>query len=150
MNTRPTAAIITPATAAALAVATIPAFATTAPTPAAAPARPVALSCTGYFNTTVAGLAPGQSRTAPSDHFGTSQPGTIDACLDGPRTADFDLVLQRRDPARAWVTVATAPAGGAGKVLSYTGLAGTYRLLVTAISGSGGYTVGLNRPGFSH
>lgn len=137
------------ATAIAASALALPASATTAPHSIPADAAPVGLSCTGYFNTSIADLAAGQSKAAPSAQFWFDEAGTIDACLDGPHDADFDLVLQQHDPARAWITVATAPAGGADKILSYTGPATTYRLLITANSGSGTYTVGLNRPGFS-
>jgi streptogrisin C len=70
--------------------------------------------------------------------------GEQSACLDAPAGADFDLFLQRLT-GRGFATVAKSTGTG-DKELTFNGTAGTYRYVVSATSGTGDYTLGINVP----
>ena len=71
--------------------------------------------------------------------FTRTTASTIEACLDGPDGADFDLSLQKRSTF-GWSTVARAATKASDETLSYSATAGTYRLILRASTGSGAYT----------
>jgi uncharacterized protein YigE (DUF2233 family) len=70
--------------------------------------------------------------------------GTIRLTLTGPATANFDLYLQRWNGS-SWVNVAQSTSGTAKESLSYAANSGYYRVLVKAVSGSGSYTLKLEK-----
>jgi streptogrisin C len=74
-------------------------------------------------------------------HVLSETPRTLDV-LDG---ADFDVALQRFNGMR-WVTVARTRGDSGDETVTFTGRFGIYRYLVTAVSGSGDYTLGYKRP----
>lgn len=104
-------------------------------------------TCSGYdhpFSGTLAGTGSYKyySKSAGSD-YGS---GTYTAKVDGPSGADFDLWLQKK-VSGTWTTVAKSRTSGtADESLTYSGTAGTYRMLVKSISGSGDYTACLGVP----
>ena len=111
------------------------------------PASAAETDCSTPDMTSTWTLASGDSHAEPNGtYFWSWDPGTFTACLDGPDDAEFDFVMQRYT-GQDWQTVATATGSGADKSLSYTGEATVYRLVVTAVSGSGSYSVRLDRPG---
>jgi streptogrisin C len=59
---------------------------------------------------------------------------------------DFDLYLQRQNTSGTWSTVAQGITSAPDESVSYNGTAGTYRWRVHAYSGTGDYTMGMNRP----
>ncbi|MEW2165601.1 hypothetical protein AB0912_21785 [Streptomyces sp. NPDC007084] len=122
-------------------VTTSPAIAASA---TASPTAAAQTGCADYTFTASGQLAEGRTAT-PWSYVISSQPGTINVCLDGPNAADFDLVLKRFAPG-GLVTVATSSGQGADKTLSYNGVPSAYRVEVVAISGSGPYSIGVNIP----
>ncbi|WP_143132424.1 hypothetical protein [Amycolatopsis rubida] len=112
--------------------------------PAIAAAAPAATDCTDYAFTT-SGRAVGGRTSIPWNYFVVAKAGTIAACLDEPDGADFDLVL-RHFGTDGLKTVATSSGEEGVKTLFYEGVPGAYRVEVSAISGSGAYTVGVTFP----
>lgn len=88
------------------------------------------------------------SRTSsyqPSSSGFSAGSGTINVCLTGPSSADFDLYLQRRSGS-GWVDVAAGETASSTEQISYSASAGTYRIEVYAYRGSGSYTVKYDTP----
>ena len=80
-------------------------------------------------------------------YYRSSTSGTHRAILQGPSGANFDLVLYKwNSGARRWDAVARASSPDATEDASYQGEAGYYTWLVRARSGSGSYTVIIDRP----
>jgi Zn-dependent metalloprotease len=92
-------------------------------------------TCNGALNYS-GSLSSGQSKNLAS--FTDSDAGTLKICLDGPTGADFDVYLQKLSGS-SWVTVAQGISSSADESFSYNNSAGTYRLRVTAYSGSGSF-----------
>ena len=92
-------------------------------------------TCTGPLSRTGT-LTTGQQAALPSF---TRTTGAIEVCLDGPTGADFDVYLQK-STWLGWSTVARGTSVNPDEKFTYTGTAGTYRLVVLAYSGSGAYT----------
>jgi hypothetical protein len=65
--------------------------------------------------------------------------------LSGPASADFDLYLQRRSGS-SWRVVAQGISSSSTESFDYNGSAGTYRWRVHAYSGSGAYSLCVQRP----
>lgn len=71
--------------------------------------------------------------------------GTMNAVLTGPASgADFDLYLQRLSGS-TWSTVASSLGVTASETINYAATAGTYRWRVYSYSGTGSYTLVVNR-----
>ncbi len=92
--------------------------------------------CTGTL-TYNGSLTAGQSTNLAS--FSDSTAGTLKVCLDGPTGADFDVYLQKLSGSSTWTTVAQGITSSPDESFSYNNSAGTYRLRVTAYSGSGSF-----------
>jgi streptogrisin C len=102
--------------------------------------------CDDFRETHNGSLSSGQNAYQPNgSYYQSTTSGTHAACLDAPDSVDFDLYLQRWNGS-SWATVATSDSPNADESISYNGSAGYYRYRVHAYSGSGSYTLGLNRP----
>lgn len=101
--------------------------------------------CDGYARRLTGTLAEGTSQAQPNGWYFYSRSGFHAACLDVPDGADFDVALQRFNGMR-WVTVARTRGDSGDETVTFTGRFGIYRYLVTAVSGSGDYTLGYKRP----
>lgn len=102
---------------------------------------PTPTGCAGMTNSRSGSLSSGSYVNLPS--FTDSTAGTLTVCLDGPTGTDFDVVLQKQSGS-SWSTVARGETPSSDERFTYTNTAGTYRLVVTAYSGSGSYTAGVN------
>jgi len=123
---------------------------TTVPPTTAAPTTtttvpPTPEPCEGYARRVTGTLAEGDSQVQPGGWFYLARSGFHAACLDGPADANFDVKLQRWAGMR-WVDVAAATGSGADETVTFNGRFGIYRYRVTAVSGSGAYTLGFKRP----
>ena len=108
--------------------------------------EPPPTGCQSYEETYSGSLTSNQSAYQPNGtYYQSTVSGNHAACLDGPSGTDFDLYLQRWNGS-AWAEVASATTPNPDETLSYNGAAGYYRYRVHAYSGSGSYTLGLNRP----
>jgi hypothetical protein len=101
--------------------------------------------CDGYARRLSGTLAEGASQVQPRGWYFYARSGFHGACLDVPDGADFDVALQRFNGMR-WVTVARTEGDSGDETVTFTGRFGIYRYLVTAVSGSGDYTLGYKRP----
>ncbi|MGW1034083.1 hypothetical protein ACWD4Z_18045 [Streptomyces antibioticus] len=123
-------------------------LATTSPAVAAqttaVPTASAAIDCADHAFAASGRVVEGRT-SIPWSYFIVARAGTIDACLDGPDGADFDLVL-RHFGTGGLQTVATSSGEEDVKTLSYEGVPGAYRVDVVATSGSGVYTVGVTFP----
>ncbi|SEG85955.1 streptogrisin C [Nonomuraea solani] len=106
---------------------------------------PPPAGCQGYEETYSGSLTSNQSQYQPNGTYYQAVTGAHAACLDGPGGADFDVYLQRWNGS-AWSVVAGGDSPNADEIITYNGPAGYYRYRVHAYSGSGTYTLGLNRP----
>ncbi|MDQ3407814.1 MAG: S8 family peptidase [Chloroflexota bacterium] len=79
------------------------------------------------------------------NYFYTSRSGTHRGCLTGPTSADFDLYLQKWNGS-SWVNVAQGIGSTSTEDVSYNGTAGYYVWRVVSYSGSGSYTLKIQRP----
>ncbi len=95
--------------------------------------------------TTTGSLTNRTSQWKPSTSGFTTSGGTINACLTGPSTADFDLFLQKRSGS-SWVDVASSETASSTEQLAYSAASGTYRIEVYSYSGSGSYTLKYDTP----
>lgn len=102
---------------------------------------PTPTGCTGMTRVRTGSLSSGYYVTLPS--FTDNTAGTMTVCLDGPTGTDFDVVLQKWSGS-VWNTVARGETPAADEQFTYPNTAGTYRLVVTAYSGSGSYTAGVS------
>ncbi|WP_430456788.1 M6 family metalloprotease domain-containing protein [Rheinheimera sp.] len=89
-------------------------------------------------------LASGAQAIVPNNSYFQYGGGTIRLTLTGPATANFDLYLQRWNGS-SWVNVAQSTSGTAKESLSYAANSAYYRVLVKAVSGSGSYTLKLEK-----
>lgn len=89
-------------------------------------------------------LASGAQAVVPNNSYFQYGGGTIRLTLTGPATANFDLYLQRWNGS-AWVNVAQSTSTTAKESLSYAANSGYYRAVVKAVSGSGSYTLKLEK-----
>ncbi len=114
------------------------------PTPTGSPTPSPTGSCTGTSSS--GSLSAGGSEYQPSSgYYQSTVSGTHAACLNGPAGADFDLYLQKWT-GWGWQTVARAETPSDDEQLSYNGTAGSYRYVVRAYSGSGGYSLTFSKP----
>ena len=89
-------------------------------------------------------LASGAQAIVPNNSYFQYGGGTIRLTLTGPATANFDLYLQRWNGS-SWVNVAQSTSGTAKESLSYAANSAYYRVLIKAVSGSGSYTLKLEK-----
>ncbi|WP_327086262.1 S1 family peptidase [Nonomuraea sp. NBC_01738] len=102
--------------------------------------------CSGYRETYTGSLTSGQNAIQPNGtYYQSTVSGNHAACLDGPSGVDFDLYLEKWNGS-SWAIVARGDSPNPDETVSYSGTAGYYRYRVNAYSGSGAYTLGLNRP----
>jgi hypothetical protein len=66
--------------------------------------------------------------------------GTLKGNLTGPNNVDFDLFLEKKN-GTSWSRVATSEGVTATEAISYAAASGTYRWRILAYSGSGSYTL---------
>jgi hypothetical protein len=118
---------------------------TVGPTTTTTAPPPPPPACTGYPLTYTGTFAGPGRQVQPGGMFYFARSGVHAACLDGPPEADLDLRLQRFSGWQ-WVTVAEAVGPNADAELTYTGTIGLYRYVVEAVTGSGGYSLGIRRP----
>ncbi|MGS2614618.1 S1 family peptidase [Micromonospora sp. LZ34] len=118
---------------------TAPAEPPAASTPPPPPPADGGADCTGQVTRT-GSLAVGRTQTQPDGRWFRAPAGPQRACLDAPDGAGFALTLQRWTGA-GWRTVARADADGEAGRLTVDGPAGAYRYRVTALRGSGDYTL---------
>jgi subtilisin family serine protease len=91
-------------------------------------------------------LSSGASAYQPNgSYYYSASSGTHRGCLTGPSGADFDLYLQRWNGSR-WVVVASGTTTSPNEDVSYSGTPAYYRWRVHAYSGSGSYTLQIQRP----
>ncbi|MEV0615762.1 S1 family peptidase [Nonomuraea sp. NPDC050404] len=107
---------------------------------------PPPTGCQGYEETYTGSLTSNQSQYQPNgSYYQATVSGNHAVCLDGPSGVDFDVYLQRWNGS-SWSVVASGDSPNPDETISYNGSAGYYRYRVHAYSGSGSYTLGLNRP----
>jgi streptogrisin C len=106
---------------------------------------PTPTPCEGYARLVTGTLAEGASQVQPGGWYYFARSGFHAACLDAPDGVNFDVTLQRFAGMR-WVDVASASGSGGDETVTFNGRYGIYRYLVTAVSGSGAYTLGFKRP----
>jgi hypothetical protein len=70
--------------------------------------------------------------------------GTIKANLVGPSNADFELKLEKWNGS-AWVQVASSTTPTSTEAITYSAVAAYYRITVYSYSGSGNYTLTVNK-----
>ena len=103
--------------------------------------------CDGYAHPTTRTIYQGQTDT-PWSYVWNPNPGTYTVCLDGPKGTDLNLTMQRWDAAIGqWMNVATSESPGPDEKLTYTDTIGSsalYGIHVTAVRGSGDYTLAFN------
>jgi Zn-dependent metalloprotease len=95
--------------------------------------------------TTSGSLSNRTSQWKPSTSGFSTSGGTINACLTGPSSADFDLYLQKRS-GTSWVDVAASESASSTEQIAYSAGSGTYRIEVYSYSGSGSYTLKYDTP----
>ena len=95
--------------------------------------------------TTTGSLSNRGSQWKPSTSGFTTSGGTINACLTGPSSADFDLFLQKLSGS-SWVDVSASESASSTEQITYAAASGTYRLEVYSYSGSGSYTLKYDTP----
>ncbi|TDC85723.1 S1 family peptidase [Nonomuraea deserti] len=102
--------------------------------------------CQSYEDTYTGSLGGNQSAYQPDgSYYQATTSGTHAACLDAPDGTDFDVYLQKWN-GYSWTVVARGDSPNSDETINYNGTAGYYRYRVHAYSGSGTYTLGLNRP----
>jgi hypothetical protein len=109
----------------------------TPPPPPPPPPTPTGETFTGSLS------GRGASSLHPSAGFSYSG-GTIKGSLSGPAGTDFDLYLQKLNSSR-WSTVARSIGYTSSESINYAAGAGTYRWRVYSYSGSGGYTLSVQK-----
>lgn len=93
-------------------------------------------------------LNSGQSVNTPAASPGyvtTTGSGKFTVGLTGPAGADFDLFLYKWNGS-TWAAVASSTGSGPNETISYDGSAGSYYVKVSALSGSGNYTLSYSFP----
>ena len=86
-----------------------------------------------------------EARSSRGGWYYFARSGFHAACLDALDGVNFDVTLQRF-AGMGWVDVASATGSGGDETVTFNGRYGIYRYLVTAVSGSGAYTLGFKRP----
>jgi hypothetical protein len=89
---------------------------------------------TGTLNAT------GANAYQPSSSGFSYAGGTLKGNLTGPSNVDFDLFLEKKNGS-AWSRVASSEGNTATEAVSYSAASGTYRWRILAYSGSGSYTL---------
>jgi len=87
----------------------------------------------------------GDTDVQPNGTYYQAPAGMHTAELDGPNGVDFDLELHRWNGS-AWSKVAQSVSSGPDESIAYNGTAGYYAWVVRSYSGSGSYTLTLERP----
>jgi len=90
-------------------------------------------------------LSSGGSQYQPNGTYYYSGSGTHSGVLDGPSGTDFDLYLYKWNGS-SWATVRSGTTSSSHEEVTYTGTSGYYLWRVRSYSGSGSYTLCLNRP----
>lgn len=107
---------------------------------------PPPTGCASYNEKYTGTLTANQNQYQPNgSYYYSASSGTHAGCLDGPAGVDFDLYLQKWNGS-SWAVVAQGITPNPDETTSYNGTSGYYRYRVHAYSGSGAYTMGLNRP----
>ncbi|MEV4889706.1 S1 family peptidase [Nonomuraea sp. NPDC055795] len=102
--------------------------------------------CATYREKYTGSLTSNQNQIQPNgSYYQSTTSGTHAGCLDGPDGVDFDLYLEKWSGS-SWSIVARGDSANPDESVSYNGTSGYYRYRVHAYSGSGAYTMGLNRP----
>lgn len=108
--------------------------------------EPPPTGCQNYREKYTGSLTSGQNAIQPNGSwYQSTVSGTHAGCLDGPAGVDFDLYLEKWNGS-SWAIVARGDSANPDETVSYSGTSGYYRYRVHAYSGSGSYTMGLNRP----
>ena len=87
----------------------------------------------------------GQSQIQPNGSYFYSGTGQQRGWLVGPSGTNFDTALFRYTP-YGWRIVAEGATSGSNESVSYHGQAGYYHWAVASRSGSGAYTLYLQKP----
>jgi hypothetical protein len=87
----------------------------------------------------------GKYEQEPNGSFYKAAAGTHRGCLTGPSSANFNLYLYKLSGSK-WIQVATGTSSTSTEDISYTGTAGYYMWRVISISGSGSFTLRIQRP----
>ena len=106
---------------------------------------PVPTACALPQSATGSVTGPGDYDFHPGGTYFYSAGGLFKGCLRGPSGTNFDLYLWKWNGS-AWVSVAQGITAGSAEDVSYTGTTGYYTWRVQSASGSGSYTVGMQRP----
>lgn len=101
----------------------------------------------GNVITQTGSLASGGAVNVPgaSPGYVTVGSGKFSVSLAGPAGADFDLFLNKWNGS-SWATVASGRSSGPNETINYDGTAGSYYIRITAVSGSGNYTLKYSVP----
>jgi subtilisin family serine protease len=111
-----------------------------APTPPTAPA-----ACALPESATGSVTGAGDYDFHPGGTYFYSAGGVFKGCLRGPSGTNFDLYLWKWNGS-AWATVAQGVTATSAEDVSYSGTSGYYVWRVQSFSGSGTYSVGMQRP----
>jgi aqualysin 1 len=98
------------------------------------PTPPAGTTYTGSVSTS------GSSSYQPSTSGLSYTAGSVKGTLTGPSGTDFDLLLQKKSGS-TWSTVARSEGSTSSESVTYNADAGTYRWRVYAYSGTGSYTL---------
>jgi Astacin (Peptidase family M12A) len=90
------------------------------------------------FTGTLSGT--GANAYQPSSSGFSYAGGTLKGNLTGPSNVDFDLFLEKKN-GTSWSRVGTSEGVTATEAISYSAASGTYRWRILAYSGSGSYTL---------
>lgn len=106
------------------------------PDPAACPA--------GYTERTGSVTSGGVAYVPGSSGYSAGS-GTHSGRLSGPSGTNFNLTLQRRY-FWSWITASSSTTSGSDESIDYSGIADTYRWVVSSASGSGAFTLCTRTP----
>jgi aqualysin 1 len=98
------------------------------------PTPPAGTTYTGSISTS------GSNSYQPSSSGLSYTAGSVKGTLTGPSSADFDLYLQKKSGS-TWSTVARSEGSSSSESITYSAAAGTYRWRVYSYSGTGSYTL---------
>jgi streptogrisin C len=107
------------------------------------PGDPPAVNCAGH-EFSVQGSIAGAGGSQRTNAF-RANAGTHTFCIQSPTGADFNVALQQFTSGR-WITRRAATGNAQVETVTFTGTAGVFRYVVTSVSGSGGYTLGVDVP----
>jgi aqualysin 1 len=115
---------------------------TSPPPPPPSQTSPCTASCTKYTGT----LSGSGDTDSPSGARYTAIAGTHEGWLQGGAGTDFDLYLYRYNGS-TWVIVAqSVTPGSSSEHITFTGTAGEYRWRVISSTGSGAYSLWVQKP----